>query len=54
MEWFHRDDFEACSFVNVLLELGAPHPAGRASIEHLQTIRSVVRRLAEEAELERS
>ena len=21
-EWFHRDDFEACSFINVLLELG--------------------------------
>src|SRR5213078_4269326 len=20
-EWFHRDDFEACSFINVLLEM---------------------------------
>ena len=48
-EWFHREDFEACSFINVLLELGAAHPAGRASIEHLENIRSVVRRLAEEA-----
>ena len=48
-EWFHRDDFEACSFINVLLELGAAHPAGRASIEHLENIRSVVRQLAEEA-----
>jgi len=50
-EWFHRDDFEACSFINVLLELGAAHPAGRASIEHLENICSVVRQLAEEASL---
>src|SRR5512142_487360 len=33
-EWFHRDDFEACSFINVLLELGSAHPAARPSIEH--------------------
>jgi AcrR family transcriptional regulator len=50
-EWFRRDDFEACSFVNVLLELGSAHPAGRASIEHLETIRALIRRLAEEAGL---
>ena len=25
-EWFHRDDFEACSFINVLLEMGPGHP----------------------------
>jgi AcrR family transcriptional regulator len=50
-EWFHRDDFEACSFINVLLELGPAHPAGKASIEHLENIRSVVRQLAEEASL---
>jgi AcrR family transcriptional regulator len=50
-EWFHRDDFEACSFINVLLEVGADHPAGSASVRHLEYIRSVVRRLAEEARL---
>jgi len=50
-EWFQRDDYEACSFVNVLLELGPQHPAGAASIAHLETIRSVVRALAEEADL---
>jgi AcrR family transcriptional regulator len=50
-EWFHRDDFEACSFINVLLEMGPAHPAGQASVRHLASIRSVVRRLAEEAEL---
>src|SRR5262245_41974450 len=22
-EWFHRDDFEACAFINVLLEMGS-------------------------------
>ena len=50
-EWFHRDDFEACSFINVLLEMGPEHPVGRASVRHLESIRSVVSRLAEEAGL---
>lgn len=50
-EWFHREDFEADSFVNVLLELGPSHPAGRASIEHLGTVRAVVTKLADEAGL---
>ena len=50
-EWFRRDDFEACAFINVLLEMGSEHPAGTASIAHLEHIRSVVRQLAEEAGL---
>ena len=50
-EWFHRDDFEACSFINVLLEMGPGHPVGQASVRHLASIRSVVGRLAEEAAL---
>src|SRR5438477_12522320 len=50
-EWFHRDDFEAGSFIKVLLELGPEHPAGGASVRHLEQIRSIVRRLAEEADL---
>jgi AcrR family transcriptional regulator len=50
-EWFHRDDFEAGSFMKVLLELGPEHPAGGASVWHLGQIRSIVRRLAEEAGL---
>jgi AcrR family transcriptional regulator len=49
--WFRRDDFEACSFINVMLEMGPEHPASRASIKHLENIRSIVRRLAEEAGL---
>jgi AcrR family transcriptional regulator len=50
-EWFHRDDFEACSFINVLLEMGPQHPAGGESIRQLENIRSVVRGLTEEAGL---
>jgi AcrR family transcriptional regulator len=52
-EWFHRHDFEGCSFVNVLLEFGggSAHALGRASAGHLDNIRSVVRTLAEEAGL---
>jgi hypothetical protein len=49
-EWFHRDDFEGCSFINVLLEIGdLDSPLGKASAAHLEYIRSVVRTLAEEA-----
>lgn len=51
-EWFHRDDFEACSFINVLLEMGPKHPAGSASIEYLQGIRGIVASLAQEANLD--
>jgi AcrR family transcriptional regulator len=51
-DWFHRDDFEGCSFVNVLLEFGdLDHPIGRASADYLENIRSVVRKLALEAGL---
>lgn len=49
-DWFHRDDFEGCSFINVLLEMGdLESPLGKASAAHLEYIRSVVRTLAEEA-----
>ena len=51
-EWFQRDDFEGCSFINTLLEVGDPdHPLGRASARHLQTVRSIVSGLAGEAGL---
>ena len=50
-EWFQREDFEGCSFINVLLEMGSQHPAGRACITHLETIRSVVQGFAEDAGL---
>ncbi|MBT2535289.1 TetR/AcrR family transcriptional regulator [Arthrobacter sp. ISL-69] len=50
-DWFRRDDFEACSFINILLEMGANHPLGRASIDYLAKIRGHVQQLAEEAGL---
>jgi AcrR family transcriptional regulator len=53
-EWFRRTDFEACSFINVLLEMGAAHPLGRASIDYLAKIRGHVKQLADEAGLERT
>ena len=46
-EWFqNRDGYEGCSFINVLLELGADHPAGQASIVHIDNVRDIVRHRA--------
>lgn len=46
-DWFRgRDGYEGCSFINVLLELGADHPAGRASIKHIDHVRDIVRQRA--------
>jgi AcrR family transcriptional regulator len=51
-DWFQRDDYEGCSFVNVLLETGdRDHPVGAASAQHLENIRTIVRTLADEAGL---
>jgi AcrR family transcriptional regulator len=50
-EWFHRDDFEGCSFINVMLEMGPNHRVGQRSVEHLANIRTVVAKLAGEAGL---
>ncbi len=51
-EWFRKDDFEGCSFINVMLEFpDREHPLGRASALYLENIRSIVRTLAEEAGL---
>ena len=36
-EWFRREDFEGCSFINVLLEMSADHPAGRACVSTWRT-----------------
>jgi AcrR family transcriptional regulator len=50
-EWFHRDDYEACTFINVMLEMGTGHPLGRASVTYLDNIRQIVAKLAAEANL---
>jgi AcrR family transcriptional regulator len=50
--WFQREDFEGCSFINVLLEMnGHAHPLGKAAALYLENIRTVVRTLAYEAGL---
>lgn len=51
-DWFQREDFEACSFINVLIEMGREHPLGIASREYLANIRAMVQTLAAEAGLE--
>ena len=51
-EWFRQKDFEACSFIKVLLEMNdRSHPLCRACAAHLENIRSFVRALAQEAGL---
>jgi AcrR family transcriptional regulator len=50
-DWFHGDQFEACSFINTLLEMGSEHEVGRACIGYLDNIRTVVSAFAEEAGL---
>ncbi|MCV7196883.1 TetR/AcrR family transcriptional regulator [Mycobacterium angelicum] len=52
-EWFQRrDGYEGCSFINVLLELGADHPVGRACVTHIDHVREIVRGRAVAAGLE--
>jgi hypothetical protein len=51
-DWFQlRDGYEGCSFINVLLELGANHPAGQASVAHIDHVRDIVRHRARAAGL---
>jgi AcrR family transcriptional regulator len=51
-DWFQKqEDYDGCSFINVLLELGAAHPAGKASIQYLDNIRQILRERAEAAGL---
>ena len=51
-DWFQREDYEGCSFINVLLETGdREHPIGNASARYLENVRTIVRTLAEEAGL---
>ena len=39
-EWFHRPDFEGCSFINVMLEHPGPDDAiHRAGVQYLAEIR---------------
>jgi AcrR family transcriptional regulator len=51
--WFGREDFEGCSFIRTMLEMGPDHPLGRASIGYLEKTRGYLTALAEEAGLNR-
>jgi AcrR family transcriptional regulator len=50
-ERFRSREFDAYLFFNALLEMGADHPVGRASVRHVEQIKSIVRDLADEAGL---
>jgi AcrR family transcriptional regulator len=51
-EWFRREDFEACSFIKVLLEHAeSGHPLRKASQRHIDTLRLFIRSLAVEAKV---
>jgi AcrR family transcriptional regulator len=51
-EWFHKPDFEGCSFINVLLEYpDASHPLHQAAAAHLAKIRGFLQALAAQAEV---
>jgi AcrR family transcriptional regulator len=51
-DWFHRRaDYEACSFIKVLLEVGPRGRIGQACLAHLDRIREIVRSRAEDAGL---
>lgn len=50
-EWFRSTDFDRCTFLNVLLEMGPEHPVGRAAIECLQALRGIVSGRARDAGL---
>jgi AcrR family transcriptional regulator len=48
--WFRRNDFEGCSFINVMLEMADPaDPVHRAGAAYLAGIRNFLEGLAREA-----
>lgn len=51
-DWFSRpEEFEACSYINVLLEMGPSHPLGKACLGYLSGLREFLGDLAAEAGL---
>jgi AcrR family transcriptional regulator len=49
-EWFHRPDFEGCTFINVMLEhTELSDPVRRASVAYLAGIRGLLEGLARQA-----
>jgi AcrR family transcriptional regulator len=50
-DWFQIEDFEGCSFVNVLLEYQSDSPLHIAAAGHLAKVRAFVRDLATQADI---
>jgi AcrR family transcriptional regulator len=49
-EWFARTDFEGCSFLNTMIEIGdRDSPVRQAAVAHLANIRAFLATLAAEA-----
>jgi hypothetical protein len=49
-DWFHRPDFESCSFIGTLLEFqGNGSPLHLRAAHHLEVIRAIVEDSAEQA-----
>jgi AcrR family transcriptional regulator len=49
-EWFARDDFEGCAFINVMLEIDDPgSPVRQESVRQLSEIRGFIGGLARDA-----
>jgi AcrR family transcriptional regulator len=51
--WFREEDYEGCSFINVMLEIPErASPVHQSSVRHLEAIRAFLRGLAAEAGIE--
>jgi AcrR family transcriptional regulator len=49
-EWFHRSDYEGCSFINTLLEIAeADNPIHREAVRHLGVVRQILQRYGAQA-----
>lgn len=51
-DWFRQGTLQASAFLHVMVEMGAQHPLGRASMGYLQKTRDQIAALAEAAGLE--
>ena len=46
-DWFNQhDDYDGCSFIKVLLEMGPTHPTGQACIAYMANFRTIIRQRA--------
>jgi AcrR family transcriptional regulator len=51
-EWFHRPDYESCSFIKALLEVNDPaDPINRAAVAKLDNVKTMLTRHASDAGL---